>query len=1188
MANKNKKISNPFSTGGGGAHFESHIQACFVVLMLSRGHVPNMPCWPIKEIAFQGKRLGYETDDLVLFIEDLETNKSRKLLGQVKHSIAITKGDSTFGEVIQAAWTDFNNSSIFDKRKDIIALITSHISATDHKNVQFILRQAKYAKDSLEFFTNVNMAKFSPSQATDKLDVFKLHLKNANNGTDLTDEELYNFLGCFQVLGYDLGDEKGVVLSLIQSHISQFQNKDVKRVWSRIVDVVQSYNQSGTTITKDNLPEDLLEDFSKHRSIIEIPSHLKNSRVQDHTQLISYQYSSELALLLLIGGWNDKNENDRKIVSQILKKEYEDCLLIIKDISKQFNSPLVFKNGAWLVRGKIELLEALGSLIFDNDLDNFKAIVELVLNEEDPAFELSKDERYLASIQGKVITYSGILRQNLAEGIALTGNNAKLFTQCTPSKAENIVCILVRELLSKANWRQWATINNLLPDLAEANPNEFLKQIENTLSLDPCPFDKIFEQEGSGFGQANYLIGLLWGLEALAWNPQHLVRVVCILGELASHDIGGNWANRPINSLITILLPWRPQTIANAEKRKIAISTVVREEPDIGWTLLLELLPNKHLTAFENYKPKWQNIISSEWEANISNQEYWEQNEFFGDLIVSMTEKNIERNIELIKNLDHFPEKSFEFFIEKLSSETFSEWSEENKKEVWNELTTLFVKHRKFTDAEWVLPSHMINKIEDVSEKFAPKNPFLLYQYLFSERDFELYESNDDFNQEQSKLDEKRKAAIEELLTYSGIEQVIEFVQAVSSPQAVGYALASISNNKIDEYLLPSLLTTSDNKLKEFLNSYISKSLREKSWNWVDNINRLDWSEEDLGQFLSYLPFSENTWERVESWLSEDESKYWTRTFTNALYIETDIKFAVNKLLHYERPRAALRCISSGMFQGKSLDSGQCIEVLLASVNSKESINALVPYEVVKLIKYLQSEKEVSQDELAKIEWAYLPLLDYRLDARPRILEWKLGTDASFFCQIIQLIYKSNKATKEKSNTDSVDVNNRQLATNAWQLLHNWKSVPGTNMDGSFNPDLFQTWIEEVKNVCIDSGHYKVAMQQIGSVLNNTPKDRDGLWINRTVAETLDNKDARELRRGYSMGLYNSRGAHWVDPTGQPEKKLAVEYDNKAEAIENAGYHRFAVVLRELANGYKREAEDIISDYKDSSKDSEG
>ena len=326
------------------------------------------------------------------------------------------------------------------------------------------------------------------------------------------------------------------------------------------------------------------------------------------------------------------------------------------------------------------------------------------------------------------------------------------------------------------------------------------------------------------------------------------------------------------------------------------------------------------------------------------------------------------------------------------------------------------------------------------------------------------------------------------------------------------------------------------------------------------------------------MPFSENTWERVESWLSEDESKYWTRTFTNALYIEKDIKFAVDKLLHYERPRAALRCISSGMFQGKNLDSEQCIEVLLASLNSKESINALVPYEVVKLIKYLQSKEEINQEALAKIEWAYLPWLDYKLDARPRLLEWKLGTDANFFCQIIQSIYRS---TSDNFKKDTIGENNRQLATNAWQLLHNWNTVPGTDMEGHFDSGLFQEWFEEVKKICIDSGHYRVAMQQIGGVLINTLEDSDGLWIDRTVAATLNDKDAGELRGGYRIGLYNSRGAHWVDPTGEAEKKLAIEYDSKAEAVENAGYHRFAVTLRELANSYKREAEDVISDYKD-------
>ena len=47
---KSKKLSNPFSTGGGGVHFEAHVQASFVALMLTGGHAPCLPCWPIAEI----------------------------------------------------------------------------------------------------------------------------------------------------------------------------------------------------------------------------------------------------------------------------------------------------------------------------------------------------------------------------------------------------------------------------------------------------------------------------------------------------------------------------------------------------------------------------------------------------------------------------------------------------------------------------------------------------------------------------------------------------------------------------------------------------------------------------------------------------------------------------------------------------------------------------------------------------------------------------------------------------------------------------------------------------------------------------------------------------------------------------------------------------------------------------------
>jgi len=33
------------------------------------GHAPCLPCWPIKEIKLQGKVDGFDTDDLIVFVQ---------------------------------------------------------------------------------------------------------------------------------------------------------------------------------------------------------------------------------------------------------------------------------------------------------------------------------------------------------------------------------------------------------------------------------------------------------------------------------------------------------------------------------------------------------------------------------------------------------------------------------------------------------------------------------------------------------------------------------------------------------------------------------------------------------------------------------------------------------------------------------------------------------------------------------------------------------------------------------------------------------------------------------------------------------------------------------------------------------------------------------------------------------------
>ncbi len=1172
---KNKKLSNPYSTGGGGVHFEAHIQASFVALMLTGGHAPCLPCWPIAEIKLQGKIDGFDTDDLVVVVENVNSKERRKLLGQIKHSIAITQGSTLFGEVMQAAWNDFKNPKVFTRDKDIIALITGPLSVTDAHNVQWLLNQARHTKDANEFFRNVQQANFSPPKSTEKLEVIQHHLRAANGGNDVSRDELYDFLNHFHLLGYDLGNEFGVVLSLLHSHISQFQQQYPQWVWSRVVDIVQTWNQDAGTIMPGKLPEDLLETFTQ-KDVAEMPEEFKAAQEKPKTDWTQHPDATYLALAVLIGSWQDKSQCDLAAITQLLGISYDEWLKKAREILHCPDSPLSLRNGIWKVVNRAELWSLLGSRILDQNLDTFRSLAVSVLKEPDPAFELPAEERYAASIHGKVLNCSHVLRKGIAEGLAILGSQPELSVNCSQGKAEATGVLVIRELLTDADWVLWGSLNGLLPTLAEAAPGEFLDAVEKAMRLTPCPFDELFSQEGNGITGGNYLTGLLWALEGLAWDEQYLVRVCVALAELTSHDPGGQWANRPSNSLATILLPWLPQTLASVDKRKVAVRTILQEWPDIAWNLIIQLLPGQHQTSSGSHKPSWRKTIPDDWEKGVTHQEYWQQASFYAELAVAAAGQDTARLSALIDHFDNLPQPAFDQLLQALASQPISELPEEQRLSIWDHLTKFINKHRRFADAKWALPDELITRIEHVAEQLAPTNPFNLYQHLFTDRDFDLYEENGDWEEQRKKLDARRETAISEIFQQDGADGVIRFAESVSSPGQVGHALGVIADDVFERVLLPHFLDSADNKRKALVSGFIWWRYHLKGWEWCDDLDKSDWTPEQVGQFLACLPFTKETWGRASEWLQAHECQYWTRTGANAYQADGDLAIAIEKLIEHGRPHAAINCLDRMRHAKQPIDSNQCVRALLAALSSSEPSYAM-DGDIVELIKFLQTEPSVSQDDLFRVEWAYLPLLDRHRGAAPQLLESRLANDPEFFCEVIRLIYRSKK---EDQPSREPTEESKAIAKNAWQLLHEWKTPPGTQQDGTFSEERFTEWLQRVKEVCEESGHLEVALIHIGEVLIHTPRDPDGLWIRRAVAAALNDREADDMRDGYWTGTYNSRGAHFVDPTGKPERELAEQFRSKAEEVENAGFQRFAVTLRGLADGYDREAERIIAEHK--------
>ena len=336
-----------------------------------------------------------------------------------------------------------------------------------------------------------------------------------------------------------------------------------------------------------------------------MPKEFKTPQRESTTDWGQHPDASLFALAVLLGSWNENCKNDIETVTCLLGIDYDSWQKKAREILHYPDSPLSLKNGIWELSNRTELWNLLGSRILDKDLDTFKSLVLKVLKEPNPAFELPAKERFASSIYGKALAHSDALRKGIAEGVAILGSQPEACSHCSEGKAEATIALAIREVFADADWVLWGSLNSLLPTLAEASPGEFLSAVERALSLRPCPFDELFAQEGNGITGANYLTGLLWALEGLAWDEQYLVRVCVALGDLASHDPGGQWANRPSNSLTTILLPWFPQTLASVDKREVAMQTLLKECPDIAWSILIRLLPGQNEISSGSYKPNW-------------------------------------------------------------------------------------------------------------------------------------------------------------------------------------------------------------------------------------------------------------------------------------------------------------------------------------------------------------------------------------------------------------------------------------------------------------------------------------------------------------------------------------------------------------------------------------------------------
>ena len=889
--------------------------------------------------------------------------------------------------------------------------------------------------------------------------------------------------------------------------------------------------------------------------------------------------ASDLAIAQLIGQWQDGSGGDQEIIGELSGKPYGEWIVKIRKAASAKSAPLEFFNGRWKFTSRYEPWLYLGKLIGSEVFERFERLSITVLSESDPRLDLPKEQRHAVSIYGRKQRYSSWLREGIAETLAMLGSHGESLSACPEGRPQQGAFRVVNELLGEADSRRWASLNDVLPLLAEAAPDAFLSAVGGASEKPDEPFSGVFAEEGDVFFGVSFLTGLLWALESLAWSGDYLIRVCGILANLASVDPGGQWSNRPANSLIKILLPWFPQTVGGEDKRHAALRAIVRDHPDVAWKLLLDLLPKHHSASSGTHRPKWCNFIPEDWKDGATYAERWRDEAFYADLALDLAGNDPTRLEELLPFYFHL-HPNFSNFAEalraRLQSDAILGLPEDKRLELWTALTTKTANHRKYADSNaWVVPEQALQELDAVADKLKPEEPEVRHRRLFSGRDFDLYDEKGNREEKRNRLLRRRTDALREILDRGGFDSLKTFWRSVESPHEVGNAYGADSERADDAEIIPQLLESDIEADYRFAVSYIWRRFNLNQWDWVDSIDRSSWSTATKAKFFAALPFVNMVWSRITAEMAENESEYWTRAQVHPDRNHLDrIEYAIDQLIKNGRPDASIQCFWLGELWG-----GEYSELALRALEAFSSENHIDAYAIEEVFNHLQKDQTVDEERLAAMEVKFLDLLNKFSSARPRTLYHQLAERPDFFCEAIRMIYRSTKEVDEEpEKKPEVDETTQGIAERSYRLLMDWDHPPGYLADGTFDGKRLHQWVEDVKKKCLETGHWEIASHQIGEVLFYAPRDKNGLWL-EPVCELLDSKENLEYRRGLRMRILNSRGAYWFSG-GKEEIELAEKWEGVADHADSKGFSRLAATLRELGKTYREEAKRAVLEHR--------
>lgn len=874
---------------------------------------------------------------------------------------------------------------------------------------------------------------------------------------------------------------------------------------------------------------------------------------------------------LLLGRWDENFVGDIELIEKLSGQSYADYSAVLNKWRDFEESPIIQIGRTWRLTSPLDSWTNLAPQLTRNDFQNLQECFSIAFKNGNPIIE--PEDRVLTYFSNRR-KYSDWSREGLVQSLILAGQiRGELPNIDNP---QDWVDNIIFDLLNNASGEVWISIDKELPLIAEASPETVLKAVRKSLEKQEPEVMDMFKEEDGVFSKTSHHTGLLWALESLAWLPEYLRDVSLILLKLSRLDPGGNLSNRPINSITEIFKPWHYQTLAPFEYRMEVLKHITEKEKALGWSLLIRMLPSYHDVAFPTHKMRWR-MFDKNTNLSYTYKEIWDTHSAVIEMLITIFDNDEDKFSQLIKETPHLSHADRKRVLD-WADEVYPNIQHE-KKIAWETIRGILSDHRSCPDAGWALPETELVCFERLYNKLQPADIIHKYLWLFNEQWPQLPEGlrydSENYEQQQKKVDDTRRVAVEEWLKKLNLETVIGLRNKVQDRRTFGRILAQVVTTKGDILLVCQCLGDTPEQMP-FVHGFIYEKFVANDFNWIKalfgELQGEVFDKKSLSNVLIPLTQNQQLWDFVASLDGEIQDEYWQNIQPHFPHLTDDEKvYGIKMLLGYKR---FFSTIANAWLFPNVIPSELLVEMLKRILTEEANENShLAGCEVERIFEELDKRTDIDRSTLLDLECLYLPILSCNVRRNPKILEEELVNNPEFFIAVLKLLYKSKDEKlleEERENLSSGDIQNG--AERAYHLLHSWKRIPGMRDDNSIDENELNDWIQKARLLAESVGRLEVADEEIGQVLARYPEDCLS-WPEEKIFRIIEDINTDDLKRGYYLGLVNKRSfsTRGAFDGGDIEREKAV-YFEKLENDFRFQYPNVAEIFKDIKKNYLAEA----------------